>query len=564
MAPSKRRSAGTGPSKDEAEAAPVPAPALQTLRARLGERTAIDAKLWILVLLAFVLGYKAAETRSLLLAAQQPRAADAGGAGSSRHAPAEPESARVTITANVISQPRVGLRAPFFSSSDSGARGRCEGKISSTVFSSGAQFYLNDFGCTTGPQVRVDATDTPAPKRPTLSDSEKRFCSDHAGDGAFDANGVWTFQHAERCGHRWYTSAEACRLLDGWSIVVTGDSTSRRLAIALKSFLGGLVSAGAAGQIPTSAEQDAREPQLIPDAFSVYTDNVPRCVPETQCPNVVVAGTPYPESNAWESVAALDPAAKAKMRFVNPSPGSSAVSKSESYPVTWRAFFTPFVVPGAQVHVWAPNVKDFRLAVKMNRLFASRIEATNERAKTMYIMNFGSWHLQGSFPFVVARGAVDPFNEHGANRNKPIKSPADYLDRFRSRVASAFNYAETAQSDRTLWVWRTMAAVNESAPRFAPDTNGTAANERAPKTRQGLPYPEVPVNDLIARWNNLSSHEAHRKGWVVANVFNATRPGSPATAAFQPSFDNRGSIHLRDAGRRVSLQIVLNSVAPYV
>ena len=63
-------------------------------------------------------------------------------------------------------------------------------------------------------------------------------CAQRAGDGHWNKQGQWIFDHAEECGHHWLSEAEICTLLQDFAVFFAGDATSRRQALHLQALLG--------------------------------------------------------------------------------------------------------------------------------------------------------------------------------------------------------------------------------------------------------------------------------------------------------------------------------------
>lgn len=102
--------------------------------------------------------------------------------------------------------------------------------------------------------------------------------------------------------------------------------------------------------------------------------------------------------------------------------------------------------------------------------------------------------------------------------------------------------------------------MNDTHPRFK---LGTEADRDAiqqgkigkqARTEQGQDY-SIPVNKIIESWNKASTFEALANNWIVADIYNATS---------ESEIDDYGAIHLRDKGRRIELQVILNSVRGHV
>lgn len=431
--------------------------------------------------------------------------------------------------------------------------------------------FINEKGCVLGEVLPVRRAGSSARRLPSpdLSRSlkERLYCSDRAGKGKWRKDGSFVWDEATRCGFRWFTPEETCELLSGHTVFFMGDSTSRRLAMTLKSMLGGLKAAATA-----SREDEA----LIPDLFSRFTDGVARCVPSQRgkCDCVRVAGVGKPEQ--WESlkvvttqvedhvVSSEDGDAK------DSSPPNTVLHEAESpqdeQSVTWKSFYIPYVTQfAAQLKTWAPMLVDFANGIPNAQSMIEQAERMTSRQRTVVVANFGSWHLQSPLaPMVVAKGHKDPYNRAGAGRNKPVKVPTSYIstERFKGKMRAAMDKAR--QSRRTLWVWRTTAPVNSSSPRFARADSVSANSEGLQPivTKHGHPY--LDVDDVIDEWNNVSSREAASAGWLVAEVNQALARGGRSTLDFLPRIDDMGYIHLRDAGRRLVLQIILNVLYQHI
>jgi len=384
---------------------------------------------------------------------------------------------------------------------------------------------VNDPACVTPKQGAVEFGFPPRPFK--RASKPAHWCSDRAGQGYFDrAKDRWVWTHAEECGFEWLSPEQACALLQGWTVVFMGDSTSRRLAFSLKALLAGL---------PAAADASLRtDDAQLPDLFGRFTDGTQWCLPASQCPCVQVAGVAKPAAGWGTTVAAFE---------------NDAGEEEEGQHVIWRPFFTPLVTQTAgMIKVWAAQVGDFVAGVDAGQSLIEQAEAMTTQHKTLVVANVGAWHLQGPRPFVVRKGQKDPFNTAGAGRFKPLAEDKSYLreDVFLGRMQRAF--ASAKHGPRHLWVWRTTAAVNESSERFVNDAG---------------------VNDVVREWDWLTAQAAAQAGWVVADVFGmslgrSNGDAASATATWRPRVDGMGHIHLRDVGRRTMLQICLNAAKAHL